>query len=173
MTDLDIDGSLIQSQVADFLADLDTLIPGIRSRAITSETGDVLAFRGHWLPQSHSKGSYTCYLPGQFTEVAGLESESAEGLKFAGEHADSFYNWQGYMEGAAASGHAAADEILGDIKAGRLQGAHAPPPGATLEPHARTPCTSITRAAPPAAPGSSPRPSAPGVGAPPAARPSG
>lgn len=56
----------------------------------------------------------------QFTTVAGLQGTSAGLLKFAGEHTDSFYEWQGFMEGAARSGVAAANELLGDIQAGRL-----------------------------------------------------
>lgn len=31
---------------------------------------------------------------------------------FAGEHANSFYEWQGFMEGAALAGIAAASAIL-------------------------------------------------------------
>ncbi len=120
VSDLNIDGALIQSQVADFLAELERMVPGIRSRALTASNGDYYAFRGHWLPQSGAKGSYTCYGPGQFTGVAGLEGESVDALKFAGEHTDSFYDWQGFMEGGANSGIAAADEILADIKAGRI-----------------------------------------------------
>jgi monoamine oxidase len=34
-------------------------------------------------------------------------------LFFAGEHTDSFCSWQGFMEGAALSGIAAADAIRG------------------------------------------------------------
>jgi monoamine oxidase len=41
-------------------------------------------------------------------------------MKFAGEHADSFYNYQGFMEGALTSGIRAAGELLDDIQAGRL-----------------------------------------------------
>jgi monoamine oxidase len=52
--------------------------------------------------------------------VAGLEGQSAGVIKFAGEHADSFYSWQGYMEGACLSGIAAADELLNDISSGKL-----------------------------------------------------
>ena len=33
-------------------------------------------------------------------------------LYFAGEHANSFYDWQGFMEGAAISGIDAAEAIL-------------------------------------------------------------
>jgi monoamine oxidase len=35
-----------------------------------------------------------------------------------GEHTDSFYSWQGYMEGACLSGLRTAGEVLADIKAG-------------------------------------------------------
>jgi monoamine oxidase len=52
--------------------------------------------------------------------LARLEGESAGLLKFAGEHADSFYSWQGFMEGACLSGIRAADEVLADIRSGAL-----------------------------------------------------
>jgi monoamine oxidase len=64
------------------------------------------------------RGSYTCYTPGQFTGIAGLEGQPAGRLLFAGEHADSFYSWQGFMEGACLSGIAAAGQILSNIKDG-------------------------------------------------------
>ena len=41
-------------------------------------------------------------------------------LKFAGEHTNSFYEWQGFMEGACLSGIAAANAVLDDIQAGRI-----------------------------------------------------
>ncbi|MBD2329037.1 FAD-dependent oxidoreductase [Alkalinema sp. FACHB-956] len=40
-------------------------------------------------------------------------------LLFAGEHTNSFYEWQGFLEGAALSGLAAARHIL---VSGRLPG---------------------------------------------------
>lgn len=57
------------------------------------------------------KGSYTCYLPGQFTTIAGNEGKSVGNLHFAGEHANSFYEWQGFMEGAVLSGLDAAAAV--------------------------------------------------------------
>jgi monoamine oxidase len=39
---------------------------------------------------------------------------------FAGEHANSFYEYQGFMEGGARSGIAAAAEIARRVKAGAL-----------------------------------------------------
>lgn len=119
VSSLVIDDTLIQQQVDGFLTDLDMIYPGVKSAA-TRIDGKYFVHRAHWLPQPYSKGSYTCYLPGQFTSIAGLEGQSAGLLKFAGEHANSFYEWQGYMEGAALSGIAAAKEILDDIKGERL-----------------------------------------------------
>ncbi len=109
-----------QTQIDNFLTDLDKIFPGAKAAASLDANNHYIANRGHWLPQAYSRGSYTCYRPGQFTSIAGLEGQSAGLLKFAGEQANSFYEWQGFMEGAALSGLAAAGEILGDMAAGRL-----------------------------------------------------
>lgn len=109
----------VQQQVDAFLADLDRIFPGARAAAATSRSGYV-AHLEHWPSDPYALGSYTCYTPGQFTTVAGLEAEPAGLLKFAGEHADSFYSWQGYMEGACLAGVRAANEVLADVKSGRV-----------------------------------------------------
>jgi monoamine oxidase len=114
-----IQDTLIQQQAGAFLDDLDVVYPGAKAAA-TVQNGKYQIFRAHWLPQSTSRGSYTCYLPGQFTTVCGLEGEAAGALKFAGEHANSFYEYQGFMEGACISGIDAADSILEDMKNGLL-----------------------------------------------------
>ena len=44
--------------------------------------------------------------------IAGLEGLPVNNLYFAGEHANSFYDAQGFMEGAALSGIEAAAAIL-------------------------------------------------------------
>ncbi|MBE9019806.1 FAD-dependent oxidoreductase, partial [Chroococcidiopsidales cyanobacterium LEGE 13417] len=46
----------------------------------------------------------------------GNEGKPVDNLFFAGEHANSFYEWQGYMEGAALSGIKAASDILQHLK---------------------------------------------------------
>lgn len=107
----------LQNQVGAFLTDFDRVLPGMKARA-TKSGGKYVAHLEHWPSSQYSLGSYTCYMPGQFTSVAGLESEPAGQLRFAGEHADSFYSWQGYMEGACLAGHRAAEEVLADIKSG-------------------------------------------------------
>jgi Flavin containing amine oxidoreductase len=71
----------------------------------------------HWPSNPLTRGSYTCYRPGQFTSIAGNEGAPVANLYFAGEHANYLYEWQGFMEGAAFSGIQAAKEILQDIKA--------------------------------------------------------
>lgn len=115
----EINDSIIQQQADDFLTDLDKVLPGSKVAA-TRIDNKYRVVRGHWLPQSFFKGSYTCNAPGYFTTIAGLEGQSAGLLKFAGEHTNSFYKCQGYMEGACLSGIAAANELLDDIRRGRL-----------------------------------------------------
>lgn len=110
----------VQAQVDAFLTDFDKVLPGVKARASVGADGGYVAVRGHWTSQKYSKASYTCPQPGYFTTIAGLEEQPADLLKFAGEHANSFYEWQGYMEGAALSGVTAAGQILADIKAGKL-----------------------------------------------------
>jgi monoamine oxidase len=55
-------------------------------------------------------------MPGQFTTIAGNEGKRVGNLPFAGEQANSFYVWQGFMEGALLSGIDAAMAIVRDTK---------------------------------------------------------
>jgi monoamine oxidase len=48
--------------------------------------------------------------------MADTEGTRVDNLLFAGEHANSWYEFQGWMEGAAVSGVAAASEILADLR---------------------------------------------------------
>lgn len=102
----------VQVEAAAFLWDLDLVYPGARAAASRRADGTFVAHLEHWPSNPLTRGSYTCYLPGQFTTIAGLEGQPAGSLLFAGEHADSFYSWQGFMEGAALSGIRAAAAIL-------------------------------------------------------------
>lgn len=110
----------INAQVEAFVHDLDRVFPGAAAAVSRRSDGTIVARRSHWTPQGFSRGSYTAYRPGQFTTIAGLEGQAAGALKFAGEHTDSFYDWQGYMEGACNSGVRAAGEVLDDLRNGRL-----------------------------------------------------
>lgn len=108
----------VQTDAANFLSDLEQVFPGVQGAAMTSR-GKVLAHMEHWPSNPLTKGSYTCYLPGQFTTIAGNEGKRVGNLLFAEEHTDSFYSYQGFMEGAALSRLRAANELLQQLKASR------------------------------------------------------
>jgi monoamine oxidase len=108
-----------QIEAERFLADLDRVYPGAAAAA-TRIGGQLRVHLEHWPSNPLTQGSYTCYLPGQFTTIAGLEGLPAGNLYFAGEHADAFDSWQGFMEGAALSGIQAATDILRAMKHDRL-----------------------------------------------------
>ena len=105
-----LDPSQVQIEALRFLTDLDLVFPGALSAA-TQIQNSFLAHLEAWPSNPLSKGSYTCYRPGQFTTLAGYEGLSAGPLHFAGEHANSFYVWQGFMEGAVLSGLDAAKAV--------------------------------------------------------------
>lgn len=110
----------VQLEAAKFLTDLDNVYPGALAAASRDAQGKIKAHLEHWPSNPFTKGSYAGYQPGQFTTIAGNEGKPIGNLHFAGEHTSSFYEWQGYMEGAAVTGIRAANEILQDIKVGTL-----------------------------------------------------
>jgi monoamine oxidase len=101
----------VQQEADRFVTALDRVFPGALANA-TRVGGDYLAHIEHWPSNPLALGSYTCYLPGQFTTIAGNEGKPIGNLFFAGEHANSFYDWQGFMEGAMLSGIDAANALL-------------------------------------------------------------
>jgi monoamine oxidase len=106
-----LDPGAVQVEANRFLTDLDLVFPGAHAAARRTPAG-VVAHLEHWPSNPLTVGSYTCYRRGQFTTIAGLEGLPARNLYFAGEHANSFYEFQGFMEGAAVSGIDAAAAIL-------------------------------------------------------------
>jgi monoamine oxidase len=58
--------------------------------------------------------SYSYWKPGQYTGFSGYEKVRQGNIHFAGEHCS--INFQGFMEGGAAEGVRAANEILADLK---------------------------------------------------------
>jgi monoamine oxidase len=91
-----------------FLAQLERVFPGIS----TAWTG--LATLSAPAIEPLRRGSYACYLVGQYTRFAGIEGAPAGTCHFAGEHCST--DFQGYMEGAATEGIRAAKEILRDLR---------------------------------------------------------
>lgn len=88
-------------------ANLELLFPGINQ----VEQGQ--AVRAVWAADPHALGSYSCYLPGQWTALGGAEGERVGNLWFAGEHCS--MGSQGYMNGACETAEAVAQGILQQV----------------------------------------------------------
>ena len=104
---------------ADFLGGYDHIFPGAAAAVVPLLDGKRFA-RAHWPSEPNALGSYTCNQPGYFTTMEGWLGEPAANLAFAGEHTDSFHNFQGFIEGAAQSGIRAAEHLLDRIRNGLL-----------------------------------------------------
>jgi len=105
-----LDPADAQGEAARSLAALDLVYPGAASFA-TRVGGTYRVLLENWSKNPLAKGSYTCNQPGYFTSIADNEARPVGNLFFAGEHTSSFYEWQGFMEGAALSGFRAAREV--------------------------------------------------------------
>ena len=92
----------------DFLAQLERIWPGVAS----TWTGK--ATFGNAQADPNILASYSCWLVGQCTTIAGHEARAQGRIHFAGEHTSVEY--QGFMEGGAQSGLRAAAEILADSR---------------------------------------------------------
>jgi monoamine oxidase len=112
------DPAKIQGQTAAFLVDLDVVYPGASAVATREASGAYRAVMTAWSREPWALGSYTCYRPGQFTSLCGNEAKPVGNLYFAGEHCDSWYNQQGFMEGALTNGIATAATLLALAKKG-------------------------------------------------------
>ena len=84
------------AQARRFASDLGRLFP----RAGEIQASDQV--RIAWEAQPFALGSYAAYRPGQYAAMAGSEGQRSGNLHFCGEHTSTRY--QGYMEGAAATG---------------------------------------------------------------------
>lgn len=95
----------VEGWAQDFLAELEPVFPGISQRYTHDAAIHVP------LADSFLLGSYSYWLPGQYTQFAGYEGAWQGPIGFAGEHCS--INFQGYMEGGASEGVRAANDVLG------------------------------------------------------------
>jgi monoamine oxidase len=107
-----LDPAKLQTEATAFLADLDQVYPGSSVLARRDNRGRVQAHLENWSRLPLFQGAYSNNQPGYFTTIEGLYARPAGNVYFAGEHTDSFYSYQGFMEGALLSGARAADEVL-------------------------------------------------------------
>lgn len=91
-----------------FVADLDKIFPGL-----SAARPGMKEVRFHWPSFGWTKGSYSAYLPGQWTAFGGAEGERVGNLHFAGEHCSQVA--AGFMEGACETGEGVAEAILEDL----------------------------------------------------------
>jgi monoamine oxidase len=115
-----LDPRRVQQQAAAWLAGMDKIVPGTAAKATRLQGGALRAHLEHWPSNPLALGSYTCNQPGYFTTIEGNAATPIGNVFFAGEHTNSFYEWQGFMEGGALSGLAASAALRAAIKAGGL-----------------------------------------------------
>ena len=93
--------------------DLDLVYPGALAAARRSDAGHVTgAPRALAVEPADAAAATRAICPASSRRSPGHEGKSVGNLHFAGEHTNSFYEWQGFMEGAALSGIDAAQRIL-------------------------------------------------------------
>lgn len=107
-----LDPTRLQAEASAFLGDLDRVYPGSAALALRDSRNRAVAHLENWSRLPLFGGGYTSNQPGYFTTLEGLYAQPVGKLYFAGEHTDSFYSCQGFMEGALLSGARAADEVL-------------------------------------------------------------
>ena len=100
----------MQASVAgrEFVSDWQNIFPGVKDSYLDK------SIITNWIDSPYSRGSYACYLVGQWTKFAGAEGERVKNLFFAGEHCS--LEAQGYMEGGCITGLAVAQAILAELK---------------------------------------------------------
>ena len=74
--------------------------------------GQPVAFCENWTINPLHRGAYTANRTGYFTTICDNEAKPIDTFFFAGEHTSSFYEWQGFMEGAVLSGQRSAVEVV-------------------------------------------------------------
>lgn len=109
-----LDPGRTQAEAEAFLLDLDRIWPGSAGLALR-DGRQLRAVMRNWSKAPLFGGAYTNNAPGYFTTLEGIYAKPVGRLFFAGEHTDSFYSYQGFMEGALLSGARAADEVLRSV----------------------------------------------------------
>jgi monoamine oxidase len=89
-----------------FVRELDTVLPGASHHFTGAAT------LSHVMSDPFARGSYSGWLKGQYTRIAGYERVRQGNVFFAGEHCSVIL--QGFMEGAAREGWRAARDVMRD-----------------------------------------------------------
>jgi monoamine oxidase len=96
-----------EALIVDFVPGLDKIYTGAE-KAHTNRS-----IKYCWEKNPHIRGGYSSFRKGQWSTIAGWEAEPVGNIYFAGEHVSR--DFQGYMNGAAQTGRAAAEMIAQKI----------------------------------------------------------
>lgn len=99
---------LNKSEFDRYIASVDKAYPGVQA----AHNGKRALM--HWPSQPYVLGSYACFTKGQIVHILPHIATPVGNVYFAGEHCSE--EFQGFMEGAAATGKAAAEQVLEKIK---------------------------------------------------------
>lgn len=110
-----VESPAVDRHVRGFFNELARIWPGV------SSTWNGKATFGNAQADPNIRASYSCWLVGQCTTIAGHEARAQGRVHFAGEHTS--VDYQGFMEGGAESGLRAADEVLADYRIRRKNAA--------------------------------------------------
>jgi monoamine oxidase len=98
----------VDFQTQKILGEMEGVFPGLTA----AQQGK--GVRSVWAAEPYALGSYSCYLPGQWTTIGGAEGERVGNIWFAGEHCSP--GSQGYMNGACETAEQAARAIGREVR---------------------------------------------------------
>lgn len=101
----------MQEQLRDtYLHYFDAIFPGAGQAASPAEASQKSFEVVDWPNNPLYFGSYACFKPGQWTQIAPYINQPIDEIYFAGEHCSK--DFQGFMNGAIQSSHQAIQDIL-------------------------------------------------------------
>ena len=99
--------NLPENEIQKYVDELDIIYPKSKQKY---DNKHVFAC---WSSYPWVNASYTCFKPGQWTEIMPYVDIPIGNIHFAGEHCS--IDWQGFMNGGAETGRLAAEEIVKKI----------------------------------------------------------
>lgn len=104
-TNMNYNGPIPQPVIDTHMAAIQNLFPG------SSSSFNGWTDMNAWAFCPWTRGSYSCYLAGQFSKFGGIEAKTQGRVHFAGEHT-ALFELRGTMNGAVQSGERAASQVI-------------------------------------------------------------
>lgn len=98
----------VLADAAEFLREIEPVFPGLTARWNGRAAGSIAHLNPYW------NCSYSFWGVGQYQAFSGYEGVRQGNVFFAGEHTSQ--DFQGFMEGGASTGVAAANQLLGAMR---------------------------------------------------------